>query len=107
MRGVFHDWSKLHPVEYFGIGRQFYSSTDEEKTHSKAAFQAAKEHHRVRNAHEIDHWYGADGEPLKIPESVIRETIADWAAFQGWGFSEDAVRNLALRSYSSWASVSS
>ena len=102
IRGVVHDISKFSRIDWLGIGRQFYPSDESEKNDNTVLFQSAKEHHRVRNEHEVDHWYDAEEDPHAIPETVLREVVADWAAFQGVSCSGKQIRELAARSYQSW-----
>ena len=103
MRGLLHDYSKISPLEYFGLGRQFYPSDSSEKECNKGLFKKAKAHHIARNDHELPHWYRDDGSCSEVPESARRETVCDWAAFQGFAFSLKGVRENARKSYSSWA----
>jgi hypothetical protein len=102
LRGLSHDLSKLSAVEWFGIGRQFFPSSPAEKDANADLFREAKAHHRRANEHELDHWYGLDGAPARVPEPVLREVVADWAAFQGVSFSLAEIKRLAARSYSNW-----
>ncbi len=81
---------------------QFYPSAPDEREGNKDLFRDAKEHHRRFNQHELDHWYEADAEPRPIPEPVLREIVADWAAFQGLAFSLSRLNRLAAESYHQW-----
>ena len=99
VRGLLHDLSKFSRVEYLGIGRQFYPSSPEERERNAAMFKEAKEHHRLRNKHEIDHWYNDDGTCQPIPPACRKEIVADWAAFYGFPFSKANAR----KAYLSWA----
>ena len=103
LRGLLHDYSKISPLEYFGLGRQFYPSDPSEKECNKGLFKKAKAHHIARNDHELPHWYRDDGSCSEVPESARRETVCDWAAFQGFAFSLKGVRENARKSYTSWA----
>ena len=102
IRGLLHDMSKLHPLEWKGIGRQFYPGSQAEKDGNAGLFTQAKEHHRRRNLHEVDHWYRDDGTCEAIPGAILREVMADWAAFGGLCFNKVAVREHARRCYEKW-----
>ena len=102
IRGLTHDLSKFSPIEWLGIGRQFYASSPEEKAGNEGLFRDAKAHHRARNEHEIDHWYRGNEEPERIPEPVLREVVADWAAFQGLAWRLEGIKGLAAKSYLNW-----
>ena len=101
-RGLFHDFSKLSPVEWKGIGRQLFPSTPEEKEANAPLFEQAKAHHRIRNQHEVDYWYRDDGSCDPIPAPVLREIMADWAAFGGLCLSKAAIRDQASQCYQKW-----
>ena len=103
LRGLVHDLSKFHPLEWRGIGRQFYPSTPEEKANNSTLFQHAKEHHRKINQHEVDHWYNGDGSCKQIPTSVLKEVMADWAAFGNLCLSKNSIRQHARQCYEKWA----
>ncbi len=77
-----HDLSKFGPSELRQYGRQFYGAADR-----PLEFTRAWLHHQSVNAH---HWEyhiprtGHDrggypgGEPLEMPEPLVREMCADW-----------------------------
>jgi hypothetical protein len=102
LRGLLHDLSKFHPVEWKGIGRQFYPHTAEEKEANASLFRQAKAHHRERNRHEVDHWCLEDGTCAPIPTSILKEIMADWAAFSGLCLSRPAICDHASRCYLKW-----
>jgi len=102
VRGLFHDCSKFSRVEWRGIGRQFYPSNQAEKDENGPLFSAAKAHHRQRNLHEIDHWHGENDECAPIPVLVLKETMADWAAFGGLCLSRGSIRHQARQCYEKW-----
>ncbi len=103
LRGFLHDYSKITPIEYFGIGRHFHPSNPTEKERNMGLFKKANAHHIARNDHELPHWYNKDGSCIEIPESARRETVCDWAAFQGLALSLKGVRENARKSYANWA----
>jgi hypothetical protein len=102
VRGLLHDLSKLSPIEWKGIGRQFYPSTPEEKDANASLFRQAKAHHRARNRHEVDHWYHDDGPCSPIPPAILKEIMADWGAFGGLCFTRAAIRHQASLCYQKW-----
>lgn len=75
-RLLIHDWSKLTPAEWMPYVRQFYGEPD------KAAFNRAWLHHQHRNPHHWQHWLLREDDgptvALEMPESLIREMVADW-----------------------------
>jgi hypothetical protein len=102
LRGLMHDLSKLHPLEWKGIGRQFYPSTPEERERNAILFEEAQAHHKRLNLHEVDHWYLGGGTCDAIPESILKEVMADWAAFGGLCLSKKGIRHQAWQCYEKW-----
>jgi hypothetical protein len=103
IRGLLHDISKLTPLEWVGIGRQFCSSSTDEKARNGDLFKEAKEHHRKLNKHEMDHWYQENGECLPVQSGILKEAMADWAAFGGLCLTKGAIRRYAGQCYAKWA----
>lgn len=101
-RGALHDLSKLSPVEYFGIGRQFFPSTPQERELNEEMFRQSKLHHFARNQHHFEYWHREDGSSQESPLPVCREIICDWAAVQGCALSVSQVKKLARKSYTNW-----
>ena len=99
IRGLIHDLSKFHPIEWMGIGRQFYSSNEEEKKNNVKLFKEARAHHIARNEHEVEYWYCDDGSCKPIPHTVLLETMADWAAFGGLCYNRADIQTEAMKSY--------
>ena len=89
-RSIIHDWSKFTPVEWRPYVHSFYNRdgtkrdwkarTDEDK----AAFNVAWNHHQKNNKHHWQYWVliNDSDDPkmrsLPIPETYIREMVADW-----------------------------
>lgn len=91
-RAIVHDWTKLLPCEWFPYVRQFRNPDGTKRdvrnpdgSYDPAAqpipFQRAWIHHQ-RNKHHFQAWIsiGDDGKlsPVPIPETYLREMIADW-----------------------------
>jgi hypothetical protein len=97
-RLLIHDWSKFSPAEWSAYVESFYKPLDPSigrgegaagvaldkrlKAERKARFNAAWLHHQHRNPHHWQHWLlREDDGPtlvLEMPESLIREMVADW-----------------------------
>ena len=101
--GLIHDWSKFHPIEWLGIGRNFFPSNPSEKENNYPLFKKAKIHHRKLNKHEIEHWYDENGESKEIPVIYLKEAMADWAAFQGLCFSKVQIQINVKKAYLKFA----
>jgi Family of unknown function (DUF5662) len=76
-RLLIHDWSKLTPAEWSPYVRNFYTDRKDQ-----AAFDRAWLHHQHRNPHHWQHWLlredDGDTKALPMPESLVREMVADW-----------------------------
>ncbi len=92
-RGMVHDASKFSPSEFAQYARRFFNDDgsrrnvrDKSGAYNVAAiegeFQYAWLHHQRNNLHHWQAWViiGDNGElrPLPIPETYVREMIADW-----------------------------
>ena len=93
-RLIVHDWSKFTPSEFLHYARNFHGERTEEV---KLKFMYAWLHHENYNPHHWGYWIQRSGkfagEPLEIPETYVREMIADWMganmAYQNtWDMSE-------------------
>lgn len=75
---IVHDWSKFTPAEWTPYVNQFY------RKDRKVAgdFEKAWLHHWHHNSHHWQHWLDIkwDGSTRKLPmpESLVREMVADW-----------------------------
>ena len=76
-RLIVHDWSKFTLAEFPHYARKFggYVGNEDEV---KTAFAYAWLHHKNTNPHHWDHWVATGGKPLEMPETYVREMIADW-----------------------------
>lgn len=108
-RAIVHDWTKFTPGEWLPYARSFYNpdgSRRDTKTDSgtidmsKTAFDfaVAWNSHQKSNKHHWQYWVLINDEdgisPLEIPETYVREMLADWegaglaitgkADAQGW-----------------------
>ena len=81
---LIHDWSKFTPAEAPHYARQFYGGGGD-----PLGFSQAWNHHQKINPHHWEYWvlvagHGrggyADGSALPMPESCVREMVADWLA---------------------------
>lgn len=83
VRLLWHDWSKFTPAEWFPYAEHFYGP-DRGKPNrpSNPFFVKAWLHHVHLNPHHWNHWclVGNSGKmkPLDMPETYIREMVADW-----------------------------
>ncbi len=101
--GILHDYSKINPTEWLGIGRNFFPSTQSEKENNSELFKKAKKHHQKLNKHEVEHWYNSEGTCSEIPIKFLTEAMADWAAFGGICLSTSAIKANAKQCYLKWA----
>ncbi len=80
-RAIVHDWSKFACSELPHYDRQFFGDKGD-----PAGFAAAWLHHQNHNPHHWEYWITRSGHavddndaaPLPMPETYIREMIADW-----------------------------
>lgn len=80
-QGIMHDWSKLHPVEFFESAKYFQGNTTpvnaikKEKGHSIAWLN-----HKGRNKHHWQYWvdwYDGELRPVKMPKKYLDEMVCD------------------------------
>lgn len=84
-RGLFHDWSKFLPCEWFPYVEFFYGYEENNKPrHVKDAFNKAWKHHQRFNDHHWAHWCTISNDIWCSPswnpmfrEAVI-EMLCDW-----------------------------
>jgi hypothetical protein len=73
-RLIVHDWTKFLPCEYrVYIKRYVHNACPEDE------WKVAWLHHLNHNPHHWEHWV-LKGEALQMPETYIREMVADWMA---------------------------
>jgi len=83
-RGVVHDWTKFLPCELLHYQRQFFGKADD-----PLGFMRAWLHHQNSHKHHWEYWIPRtghnrcappylDNEPMPMPESIVREMVADW-----------------------------
>ena len=86
-RLLMHDWSKLTPAEWGPYATFFYAPRPPATrpgiaARRKAAFDRAWLHHQHRNPHHWQHWVlrndNGNTDLLQMPESFVREMVADW-----------------------------
>lgn len=94
-----HDMSKFSHVEYSGYQQRFFGNADNPEGFAKAWL-----HHENYNPHHWGYWIPRSGkyagQPLPMPESYIREMLADWMgagrAYGGsWDMSDWLSKNLS------------
>ena len=76
-RGIIHDFSKLSKKELIPYMNKFFSI----KSKSGLKFQKAWLNHIHKNEHHWQHWCLIENGkiiPVKMPEKVLKEMIADW-----------------------------
>jgi hypothetical protein len=104
-RSVIHDWSKFTLAELPAYGQWFFGGRG-----NGDAFAKAWVHHQNLNPHHWEYWVTrsthrisvagpATAEALPMPETYIREMVADWMgaskAYTGqWEIKEWVVKNL-------------
>lgn len=84
-QGVFHDISKLSPIEFISSVK-YYTGTsspiDEEK--KDKGYSEAWQHHKGRNPHHPEYWIdnvmvpGQECVALQMPKKYAYECLADW-----------------------------
>lgn len=92
-RAVVHDWSKFLPSEWIPYAYAFYNkdgSRKDPRTENTTLevsslgnnFRAAWNSHQKHNPHHWQYWVLINDEdgisPLEIPETYVREMLADW-----------------------------
>ena len=92
-RAVVHDWTKFTPSEWSSYVHSFYSLDGTKKIIKKenttlevgrmsTAFHYAWNNHQKANRHHWQYWVLVNDEdgiqPLEIPETYLREMLADW-----------------------------
>ena len=83
-RGFMHDWSKLHPIEFFESVK-FYKGDESPIPIAKKeqGYSLAWQHHKGHNEHHYEYWtdkYDRDTIAHPMPLDCILEMIADWFA---------------------------
>lgn len=81
-RGVTHDLSKLHPIEFLE-SIKYYTGTSSPINECKKdkGFSLAWQHHKGHNSHHYEYWIDrldTGGEPIKMPKDDLKELICDW-----------------------------
>lgn len=80
-RLLIHDWSKFMPIEWSAYVGKFYGSSPSSAA-VDLAFDRAWLHHQHANPHHWQHWVLREDDGatklLRIPESFLREMVADW-----------------------------
>lgn len=83
-RGFMHDWSKLHPTEFFESVK-FYKGEESPIPIAKKeqGYSLAWQHHKGHNPHHYEYWtdnYEKGITAVPMPLEYILEMIADWFA---------------------------
>ncbi len=86
-RALLHDWTKFTPAEWGPYVRRFYAGrgSQMDKSADPSEFHMAWRHHWTRNPHHWEYWLPEpialkqeDAQPLQMPETYVREMVADW-----------------------------
>lgn len=83
-RGIKHDLSKFHPIEFFE-SIKYYSKDSSPIPRCKAdkGYSLAWQHHKGHNDHHYEYWIDnldSDGTPIEMPINCVLEMVADWMA---------------------------
>ena len=96
-RSLIHDWNKFTPSEFGRYARNFqgdYSKSPNDRDRVSLEFTLAWLHHENRSPHHWGYWIPRTGQsagkPLPMPETHVREMIADFmgaskAYTDSWG----------------------
>jgi hypothetical protein len=81
-RGVTHDFSKFHPIEFLE-SIKYYTGTSSPINECKKdkGYSLAWQHHKGHNSHHYEYWIDLldiGGEPIKMPKDDLKELICDW-----------------------------
>ena len=83
-RGIKHDLSKFHPIEFFE-SIKYYSKDSSPIPRCKAdkGYSLAWQHHKGHNDHHYEYWVDnldSGGTPIEMPIDCVLEMVADWMA---------------------------
>lgn len=81
-RGLTHDLSKFHPIEFFE-SVQYYTGKNSPINECKKnkGYSLAWQHHKGCNSHHYEYWIDhldTGGDPIKMPKDDLKELICDW-----------------------------
>lgn len=81
-RGLTHDLSKFHPIEFLE-SIKYYTGTSSPINECKKdkGYSLAWQHHKGHNSHHYEYWIDrldTGGEPIKMPKDDLKELICDW-----------------------------
>lgn len=81
-RGLVHDLSKFHPIEFLE-SIKYYTGTSSPINECKKdkGYSLAWQHHKGHNSHHYEYWIDhldTGGEPIKMPKDDLKELICDW-----------------------------
>jgi hypothetical protein len=81
-RLVIHDWDKFLPGMFISYAKTFRTPDGKEHYTSSDDFRKHADIHVLRNKHHWNYWVLVwdvdDHQPQNIPETHLREMIADW-----------------------------
>lgn len=80
-RLVIHDWSKFGTWEFDRYANNFfgdYTKSDVDRDAISRDFAIAWLHHENFNPHHVGYWIPKKGIPLRMPNTFVREMVADW-----------------------------
>lgn len=81
-RGLTHDLSKFHPIEFLE-SIKYYTGTSSPINECKKdkGYSLAWQHHKGHNSHHYEYWIDrldTGGESIKMPKDDLKELICDW-----------------------------
>lgn len=81
-RGLVHDLSKFHPIEFLE-SIKYYTGTSSPINECKKdkGYSLAWQHHKGHNSHHYEYWIDrldTGGESIKMPKDDLKELICDW-----------------------------
>lgn len=83
-RAIIHDWHKFLPSEWFAYAHTFYKPDGSKQYVETPDFAHAWNLHQKRGKHHWQHWLltwdRGETTALEMPETYVREMVADW-----WG----------------------
>jgi len=82
LRAIFHDWDKFLPDEWVPYVTTFYGQDGSKQYKESKEFSEAWNLHQKRNKHHWQYWLltwdRGETVALEMPETHVREMVADW-----------------------------
>jgi hypothetical protein len=102
-RLLVHDWHKFLPAEFGPYARHWHLRGEGAERPHDPGFTYAWLHHENHGAHHWGYWIPRSGKkaflPLPMPETYVREMVADWLGASrvytgSWDMTDWLARNL-------------